>query len=44
MKNLKKYIAGCISAALAASIAVGRPGAADSIPVKQEVDSTEKSL
>ena len=31
-------------AALAASIAVGRPGAADSIPVKQEVDSTEKSL
>lgn len=31
-------------AALAASIAVGRPGAADSIPVKQEVDDVEKQL
>ena len=28
-------------AALAASIAVGRPGAADSIPVKPEVDAAE---
>lgn len=30
-------------AALAASIAVSRPGAADSIPVKQEVDDAEKN-
>ena len=31
-------------AALAASIAVSRPGAADSIPVKTEVDEAEKKL
>ncbi len=31
-------------AALAASIAVSRPGAADSIPAKQEVDDAEKKL